>query len=225
MHLSAIIIKHSVIKHARAESQRPLRVFFKLVGQSKIGTLASGELTETRHDSTEATFPTLYISRLLYIADKHNKCKYLIDTGAAVSVLPKSCANRTMDTTSQQYPSLQLTITTYGTSKRIVDVGLNREYASTFIIADIKQPIIGADFLIHYSLLVDLNSHCLRDMRTGLAIPATLSSIKPLSLNRIDNIRNEYTELFDQFLELTHPTTNFIKGETVKHGITHKIVT
>ena len=46
-----------------------------------------------------------------------------------------------------------------------------------------KQPIIGADFLIHYSLQVDLKSRCLRDMRTGLAIPATLSSIKPLSLN------------------------------------------
>ena len=75
-----------------------------------------------------------------------------------------------------------ITINTYGTSKRIVDVGLKREYAWTFIIADIKQRIIGADFLIHYSLLVDLKNRCLRDMITGLAIPTTLSSIKPLSL-------------------------------------------
>ena len=59
-------------------------------------------------------------------------------------------------------------------------------------------------------------------MRTGLAIAATLSSIKPLSLNRIDSTRNEYTELLNQFPELTGPT---MKGETVKHGITHKIVT
>ena len=56
-------------------------------------------------------------------------------------------------------------------------------------------------------------------MRTGLAIPATLSSIKPLSLNRVDT---DYTKLLCQFPELTHPTT---KGEPVKHGITHKIVT
>ena len=54
-------------------------------------------------------------------------------------------------------------------------------------------------------------------MRTGLAIPATLSLIRPLSLNRIDSTRNEYTELLSQFPELTRPTT---KGETVKHGIT-----
>ena len=32
---------------------------------------------------------------------------------------------------------------------------------------------------------------------------------------------NEYTELLNQFPELTRPTT---KGETVKHGIIHKIV-
>ena len=54
------------------------------------------------------------------------------------------------------------------------------------------------------------------------AIKATLSINKPLSLNHIDSIRNEYTELLNQFPELTRPTA---KGETVKQGITHKIVT
>ena len=78
-----------------------------------------------------------------------------------------------------------------------------------------------ADFLIHYNLLVDVRSRCLRDMRTGLAIAASLSSIKPLSLNRVDTVQNEYTKLLGQFPELTRPTT---KGEPVKHGITHKIV-
>ena len=114
------------------------------------------------------------------------------------------------------------TINTYGNCKRVVDVGLKREYPWTFIVADVQQPIIGADFLIHYNLLVDLRSRCLRDMRTGLAIAASLSSITPLSLNRVDTVQNEYTKLLGQFPELTRPTT---KGETVKHGITHKIVT
>ena len=82
--------------------------------------------------------------------------------------------------------------------------------------ADVQQPIIGADFLIHYNLLVDLRSRFLRDMRTGLAIAASLSSIKPLSLNRVDTVQNEYTKLLGQFPELTRPTTK---------GITHKIVT
>ena len=59
-------------------------------------------------------------------------------------------------------------------------------------------------------------------MRTGLAIPATLSSIKPLSLNRVATVQNDYTKLLGQFPELTRPTT---KGEPVKLGISHKIVT
>ena len=162
-------------------------------------------------------------SKLLYVADNGHKCRYLIDTGAAVSVLPKSCANGISDADSLPLVAANnSSIHTYGNCKRVVDVGLKCEYPWTFIVADVQQPIIGADFLIHYNLLVDFRSRCLRDMRTGLAIAASLSSIKPLSLNRVDTVQNEYTKLLGQFPELTRPTT---KGETVKHGITHKIVT
>ena len=170
-----------------------------------------------RHDCVETEIPKLTPSRLLYVADKRNKGNYLIDAGAAVSVLPRYRANETVD--ADRLPLIaanNLTITTYGTSKCIVDVGLKREYSWTFIVADIEQPILGADFLIHDNLLVNLSGRCLRDMRTGLAISATLSLIKPLSLNRIDITRNVYTELLSQFPELTRPTT---KGEAVRHGI------
>ena len=142
-------------------------------------TLAPGEITEARHNFAEATLP-----KLLYVAGKRNKCKYLIDTGAAVSVLPKSCAIRISDADCLPLVAANnTTINTYGTSKRVVDVGLKRDYTWKFIVANVQQPIIGADFLIHYSLLVDLRSRCLRDMRTGSAILAPLSSITPLSLN------------------------------------------
>ena len=139
-----------------------------------------------------------YPSKLLYVADKHNKCNYLIDMG----VLPKSCTNRTFDAACLPLVAANnTTINTYGNCRRVVDVGPKRDYAWTFIVADVKQPIIRADFLIHYSLLVDLESRCLRDMRAGLAIPATLSSIKPLSLNRVDTVQNDYTKLLGQFLQ------------------------
>ena len=198
-------------------------LFFKLLSHSKVATLASGGITETRHDSADASSPKLSHSKLLYVADKGHTCRYLIDTGAAVSVLPKSCANGISDADSLPLVAANnSTIHTYGNCKCVVDVGLKCEYPWTFIVADVQQPIIGADFLIHYNLLVDLRSRCLRDMRTGLAIAASLSSIKPLSLNRVDTVQKEYTKLLGQFPELTRPTT---KGETVKHGITHKIVT
>ena len=197
--------------------RNPCAFSFKLLSQIKVATLASGGITKG-HDSVEATLPKLFHSKLLYVADKNNKCKYLIDAGAAVSVLPKSCANRISDADCLPLVAAN----NYGNSKRVVDVGLKRDYPWTFIVADVQQPIIGADFFIHYNLLVDLRSRCLRDIRTDLAIPASLSLIRPLSLNRVDTVHNEYTKLLGQFPELTRPTT---KGETVKHGITHKIVT
>ena len=98
-------------------------------------------------------------AKLLYVADKGHKSRYLIDMGAAVSVLPNSCANGISDANS--FPLVAAnnsTIHTYGNCKRVVDVGLKREYPWTFIVADVQQPIIGADFLIHYNLLVDLRS-------------------------------------------------------------------
>ena len=114
--------------------QRPLRIFYKLLSQSKVVILASGERHETRHNYAEATLPTLSPSRLLYVADKRNKCKYLIDMGAAVSVLPNSCGNRTTDTNSLSLVAANhTTINTYGTCKRIVDIGLKRDYARTYV--------------------------------------------------------------------------------------------
>ena len=61
--------------------QRPMCLRFKLLSQHKVATLVSGEPSET-------TVPKLSPSRLLYVANKRNKCRYLIDTGAAGSVLP-----------------------------------------------------------------------------------------------------------------------------------------
>ena len=140
--------------------QKPLRIIFKLLSQSKIATLASGVITETRHDSADASSPQLSHSKLLYVADKGHKCRYLIDTGAAVSVLPKSCANGISGADSLVAAN-NSNIKTYGNCKRVVDVGLKREYPWTFIVADVQQPIIRADFLIKYNLLVDLRSRCL----------------------------------------------------------------
>ena len=83
--------------------QRPLCLRLKLLSQRKVAALVSGELNETRHDCVVTETSKLSPSRLLYVADKRNKCdkcNYLIDTGAAVSVLPRSCANRTVDADS-----------------------------------------------------------------------------------------------------------------------------
>ena len=82
---------------------------------------------------------------------------YRRSDGDEMSVLHKSCANRTTDANSLPLVAANnTTINTHGTCRPIIDVGLKRDNAWTFIVADVKQPISGADFLIHYNLMVDL---------------------------------------------------------------------
>ena len=42
-------------------------------------------------------------------------------------------------------------IATYGTQLRTLNIGLRCKFQWIFIIADVKTPILGADFLRHYS--------------------------------------------------------------------------
>ena len=68
-----------------------------------------------------------------------------------------SCANGTVDSGGLPLVAANnTTITTYGTCKQVVDIGLKRDYTWTFIVADINATYIRGRFLIHYNLLVDL---------------------------------------------------------------------
>ena len=60
------------------------------------------------------------------------------------------------------------TIPTYGKRSLTLDLGLRRTFRWVFVVADIKSPILGADFLRHYSLLVDMKHNQLVDTITQL---------------------------------------------------------
>ena len=110
-------------------------------------------------------------SRLFYIVDKASGLRFLVDTGAEVSVFPPS-------STEQQHPQVgftlqavsKTTIPTYGCRSLTLDLGLRQTFRWMFIIADVKNPMLGADFLRNYNLLVDLRHNRLSDGLTLLNI-------------------------------------------------------
>ena len=112
IHLFVFITKHSVTEHARVENL----AHFLQTNRPEQGNASC--IWRNNRGATwlcEASFPTLSPSKLLYVADKHNKCNYLIDTGAAVSMLPKSCANSTSDAACLPLVAANnTTINTYG---------------------------------------------------------------------------------------------------------------
>lgn len=162
------------------------------------------------------------IRRRLFIYDQSNNLRFLVDTGADLSVLPR---NRFTDF----HKNLDIILTaangsiihTYGKKMLKVDLNLRRLFPFVFNIADIEIPIIGADFLSHFGLLVDLQNKRLIDNKTSLSTNCSLQNCS-LSSIKIFPVENEFTQLLLKFRNLiSSPDYN----SPVRHSVKHYIIT
>ena len=94
--------------------------------------------------------------------------QFLVDTGADVSVIPPSAAERKHPQTLQLQAVNHTSISTYGIRSLTLNLGLQCTFRWAFIVADVRKPILGADFLHNFSLLVDIKHHQLLDGLTQL---------------------------------------------------------
>ena len=150
--------------------------------------------------------------------DPETKIDYLIDSGAARSLIPrryvKGSHKRAAFTMQAANGS---PIPTYGKKQFPLNYGPNR-YTWNFIVADVFMPIIGADFLYYYSLAVDVRHRCLlptssiilkNDGKSSTNFAA--SSSDPFSA-----LRHEFNDVFSETLP---------KLDKKPHGIQHHIET
>jgi len=158
----------------------------------------------------------------LIIIDKESRIRYLIDTGADVSVLPKKLIKGKLVTSNfKLYAANNTPITTYGTKLVKLNLGLKRKLEWTFFIAEVKQPILGADFLARYGL-VDLKRKKLHDLITKLEVSGKLLTTKVQEVTTF-NSSNPLTDLLQKFKTITNPVSNM--ECKVKHNVAHYIVT
>ncbi|KAL4127494.1 hypothetical protein QTP88_011661 [Uroleucon formosanum] len=66
-------------------------------------------------------------------------------------------------------------IKTFGPKQLQLDLGLNRVFTWTFELADVGRPILGADFLHYYGLLVDIRRSRLVDTSHKFSVQAALA--------------------------------------------------
>ncbi|HBK84187.1 MAG TPA: hypothetical protein DDZ41_11455, partial [Flavobacterium sp.] len=112
-------------------------------------------------------------------------------------------------------------INTHGTKLIMVNLGLRRKFNFPFLIADVDRPIVGADFLSEFGLLVDLKGKKLIDRNTGLCVNA-ISQISNSPSPKHYSINNEYGTLLKKFPALTaQPNYNL----PVQHNVVHHILT
>ena len=146
-------------------------------------------------------------SRLFYVTDFLTGLRFLVDTGADISVIPPSVSERKHRKDSFSLQAVNNTpIVTYGTQLRTLNIGLCRKFQWIFIIADVKTPILGADFLRHYSLLVDLKYNRLVDGITQLRIQGIsthTSSPSPLLLPK--QPKTEFDAILSAYPDIVRP--------------------
>lgn len=161
-------------------------------------------------------------SRRLFIFDKNNRINFLVDTGADISVIPVSHKNHSTKNHNFVLSSASGgVIDTYGTKLLKLDLGLRREFIFHFITAAVTKPIIGADFLSKFNLIVDLGKKTLIDGNTTLSTRGSVSFSKsPSPLNF--QLESKYGYILNQFPSLLQPP-NY--EAPIKHSVVHHILT
>ncbi|GFX92598.1 retrovirus-related Pol polyprotein from transposon 17.6 [Trichonephila clavipes] len=100
--------------------------------------------------------PSQHTSRL-FLLDRKSGQKFLIDSGSEICVIPPSpTMNKSPQSNFSLFAANNTKIPAYGMVRKELNLGLRRPFIWTFIIADVSSPIIGADFLKYFNLLIDL---------------------------------------------------------------------
>lgn len=103
---------------------------------------------------------------LLLIPDVATGRRFLVDTGAEVSIFPASGTDaRTHPPGPPLFAANGSPIRTFGSRTLSLDLGI-KTCTWPFILAEVSRPLIGADFLRHHELLVDLPNRRLLDARS-----------------------------------------------------------
>ena len=199
-------------------SMRVPRLFREVIRQVS-GTLFAGGKRRGRAAVAAVSAGSLTLH------DATSNRSFLVDTGAEVSVVPASEEERQRAPMQKQLVAANGSqIRCYGEKKLRLQVG-TRSYEWKFLVAEVRRPLIGADFLTHTSLLVDLKNRQLIHPEELSAVPLRQSKrqsrITGLAFAAPEN-PSPLTRLFSEFPAITVP--NF-KLEHPKHGVRHVIET
>ncbi|GBN94032.1 hypothetical protein AVEN_84868-1 [Araneus ventricosus] len=149
---------------------------------------------------------TLVYGSRLYVQDRITKTQFLVDTGSDISCYPKSYLSEVLKFQGTTlFAANGSHIKTFGSKLLSLDLGLQRKLQWPFVIADITKPIIGADFLQQFGLLVDLKKRCLLDPITNLKYMgragfSEISNVKTISGN------SEYHKLLNCYKGICRPS-------------------
>ena len=97
----------------------------------------------------------------LYVLDSISNTYFLVDSGAEVSLLPASSRDRAHNASGPPLVAANgQPIRSFG-RRNIPLLFDSRSFQWTFVVADVKVGVLGADFLVNFSLAIGLKQRCL----------------------------------------------------------------
>ena len=145
---------------------------------------------------------------LVFVLDKVTKRRFLVDTGAEVSVVPVTgVESRTVKSGPFLLAANGSKIQSFGTKKITLHFNLGI-YHWEFVVAQVSKPLLGADFLRANKLLVDMANSQLVDARTFCTSPLGHISMLAPHLGTIAHPINKFNVLISNYPSVT--TTQFL---------------
>ncbi|XP_037930802.1 uncharacterized protein LOC119665691 [Teleopsis dalmanni] len=160
----------------------------------------------------------------LHVIDRISNMNFLIDTGSAVSIIPLTAITIKRNLVPDDlklFAANNSLIKTYGTKKLSINLGLRRNFNWNFIIADVKCPILGADYLAKYGLIPDIKSKRLLDPLTTLSSSGAVETTSIRSVYTLDP-KSKFFTIVNKYIDLCSANNYSLPDASV---VCHQIVT
>lgn len=161
------------------------------------------------------------VSSRLFIVDRFSNKKFLVDSGAVVSCYPRVLVSDSMKSTDFLYAANGTKIPIYGTRRFKLDLGLQRDFEWSFVIADVTTPILGSDFLERFSLLIDVRNRRLIQPRLKLAVQGTTSD----GANRVLTPIGRNTPFYSVIVKFPQVLSSEMNKNKTNSSVAHVIET
>lgn len=161
--------------------------------------------------------------------DKNSGHTFLIDTGSDITLVPPTSADRA-ESRRRRAPAVPVfaangtAIATFGERRLSMNLKLRRDFPWNCTVAEVSYPIIGADFLYHYGLSVDLRNKRLHDQTTTLFCKGSERTvdINSVSITSTPPGNDHVAALLREFRKITVPSEPSLKADK---GVFHFIET
>ena len=142
----------------------------------------------------------------LFVQDAATNRKFLVDTGADVSVFPASSGTKRSQRCSSPLSAANGTsIRTWGTRRINVALASDLTIPQLFYIADVTTPILGADFFIRNNILIDMARKRLVHTQHTSSTPLRTSPLVSTLMGLSTNPANQFSTLLQSFPDILAP--------------------